>query len=87
MPCSFAGIFYLGSITNRSLTCHFIGEDENSIHTVNMIYYAPSITEPDPPFYEPVTVQPQNVYAINGVMAIENANYTAPLVSVSSCSV
>ena len=81
MPCHFSGVFYLSSIYNRSLTCHFISDDPDTSQTVNMTNYAPSITERDGPFHEPDPAQPQKVYFITGIMAIENSNYIAPLVN------
>ena len=81
MPCHFSGVFYLSSIYNRSLTCHFISDDPDTSQTVNMTYYAPSITKRDGRFHEPEPAHPEKVHFITGIMAIENSNYTAPLVN------
>ena len=70
MPCVFSGIFYIESLsTNRQLQYHFKDED-NHIHTLNLIHFqSPDIA--NHPFLDAFQmVQSELVYFIIGTFAV-----------------
>jgi len=72
MPCIFAGIFYVESLSaNRQLQCHF-KDDDNVVHHLNLTHFqSPNTTNhPFPDAFE--MVQSGSVYFIAGTFAIQN---------------
>ena len=72
MPCIFAGIFHVETLSgNHQLQCHFKDED-NIIHHLAMIHFqSPSTAiHPFPDAFE--TVQSGSIYFITGTFAVHD---------------
>jgi len=72
MPCIFAGIFYVETLSaNRQLQCHFKDEDNVIRHLTLTHFQSPNTTNhPFPDAFE--MVQSGSVYFIAGTFAIHN---------------
>ena len=73
MPCVFAGMFYIKSLSDHQLQCHFKDEDD-VIHHLNLTHFqSPSTSgHPFPEAFE--MVQSNALYFITGTFAINNSN-------------
>ena len=72
MPCVFAGIFYIASLSsNRQLECHFKDED-NFIRHLSLTHFQSPNTDmhPFPDAFE--LVQSGSVYFITGTFAVQD---------------
>ena len=71
MPCVFAGIFYVESVSNRQLQCRFKDEDDVVRH-LNLTHFQSQSTS-DHPFPDAFElVQSGGLYFIAGTFAIHN---------------
>jgi hypothetical protein len=71
MPCTFTGIFYVETISNRQLKCHFKDEDNVIQHLDLTHFQSPDLTNhPFPDAFQ--AVQSGLVYAIVGTFAIHD---------------
>jgi len=74
MPCVFAGIFYVESLSDRQLQCHF-KEDDNVIRHLNLTHFQSPNTDQHPFSEAFEIVQSGAVYFITGTFAIRNKDY------------